>query len=150
MAEMKDVDIHEWKMTREIYFLLFVSLMATIGFSAIQGGSSQFTADKFHFDASMIGYSMAMVGITSIVYQGFLVKYVRAVLDEPRMMVMGLALLVIGLSLYAWNPIGWLVFPIVILFPLGMGSIMPSLSALLARDAGKHAGRVMGMNTSVG
>jgi hypothetical protein len=89
---------------------------------------------------------MAMVGITSIVYQGFLVKYVRAILDEPRMMVMGLTLLVIGLSLYAWNPIGWLVFPIVILFPLGMGSIMPSLSALLARDAGKHSSRATGQN----
>lgn len=69
VSEMKDVDIMEWRMTGEIYFLLSLSLLATIGFSAMQGGSSQFTTDKFGFDSQMIGYSMAVVGITSIVYQ---------------------------------------------------------------------------------
>jgi predicted MFS family arabinose efflux permease len=69
VSEMKDVDIVEWKMTGEIYFLLGISLLTTIGFSAMQGGSSQFTTDKFHFDPTMIGYSMAVVGLTSIIYQ---------------------------------------------------------------------------------
>ena len=52
--------------------------------------------------------------------------------------------------LLAWNSIPLLVFFIVILFPLGMGSFGPSINALLAKDAGKHAGRIMGINTSIG
>jgi hypothetical protein len=42
-----------------------------------------------------------------------------------------------------------MVYFIGILFPLGMGSFNPSVAALLSKDAGKHAGRVMGMYTSV-
>lgn len=30
-----------------------------------------------------------------------------------------------------------------------MGSFGPSVAALLSKDAGKHAGRVMGLNTSM-
>ena len=47
------------------------------------------------------------------------------------------------------NPYAIMVYFIGILFPLGMGSFNPSVAALLSKDAGKHAGRVMGMNTSV-
>lgn len=55
----------------------------------------------------------------------------------------------LGLTLYAWNPYPMFIFIIVILFPLGMGSFNPSVAALLSKDAGKHAGRVMGLNTSM-
>lgn len=65
------------------------------------------------------------------------------------MMYVGLLLVAIGMLLLAINPYAFFVFFIVILFPLGMGSLGPSLASLLAKDAGKHAGRVMGINTSV-
>ncbi|GAB0174735.1 MAG: tetracycline resistance MFS efflux pump [Candidatus Altimarinota bacterium] len=149
ISEMSDVDILEWRMTGEIYFLLALSLLATIGFSAMQGGSSQFTTDKFGFDSQMIGYSMAVVGITSIIYQGFLVRFVRRIFDEKQMIQIGFFILTVGFVLYAINPYAILVYFIGILFPLGMGSFGPSVAALLSKDAGKHAGRVMGMNTSV-
>lgn len=149
ISEMKTEEVAEWKMTSEIYFLLAISLFATIGFSAIQWGSSQYTADRFHFDTAMIGYSMGVVGITSIVYQGFLVRFVRKWLIETQMMKLWLFLVTLGLTLYAWNPYPILIFIIVILFPLGMGSFGPSVAALLSKDAGKHAGRVMGLNTSM-
>lgn len=141
-------DTAKWTVTAGIYFFLFLSLMTSIGFSAIQGGSSQYTAEKFHFDPSMIGFSMAVVGMTSVLYQWFLVKYVRKYLDEVRMMQFGLGLIAVGMILYAMNNVGWAVFFITILFPLGMGSFNPSLATLLSKDAGSHVGRVMGMNTS--
>ncbi len=58
-------------------------------------------------------------------------------------------LLAIGMVFLAFNEYAVLIFFIIILFPLGMGSFNPSVSSLLSKDAGKHAGRVMGMNTSV-
>ena len=149
ISEMKDVDILEWKMTSEIYFLLSLSLLATIGFSAMQGGSSQFTTDKFWFDPQMIGYSMAVVGITSIVYQGFLVRFVRKIFNEAQMIQIWFFILTVWFAIYAFNPYAIMVYFIGILFPLGMGSLGPSVAALLSKDAGKHAGRVMGMNTSM-
>ena len=115
----------------------------------MQGGSSQFTTDKFWFDPQMIGYSMAVVGITSIVYQGFLVRFVRKIFNEAQMIQIWFFILTVWFSIYAFNPYAIMVYFIGILFPLGMGSFGPSVAALLSKDAGKHAGRVMGMNTSM-
>lgn len=149
LKEMDSVDLKEWTMTNEIYILLVLSVGATIGFSVIQSWSGQFYADKFHFDANLRGYTMAIVWLISIIFQGFLVKYIRKYLNEQRMMQVWLTILTIGMILLALNEYAILVFFIIILFPLGMGSFNPSLSSLLSRDAGKHAGRIMGMNTSV-
>ncbi len=147
--EMKTVDIAEWKMSREIYILLILALGASIGSSVMQSGSGQFYADRFWFNADLRGYTMAVVGLISIIFQGFLVKYVRKYLNEQRMMQVGFALVSAGMILLAWNTYAPFVFLIIILFPLGMGSFGPSIASLLSQDAGKHAGRVMGMNTSM-
>jgi DHA1 family tetracycline resistance protein-like MFS transporter len=149
IEEMPTVDITQWQMSREVYILLFLSMCITIGFSVMQSGSGQYYTDRFGFDADMRGYTMAVVGAISIIFQGFLVKYVRKVFDEYRMFDIGLFLVALGMILLALNPFAFLVFFVVILFPLGMGSLGPSLASLLARDAGKHAGRVMGINTSM-
>ncbi|MBP9778992.1 MFS transporter [Candidatus Gracilibacteria bacterium] len=149
LTEMPNVNLKEWSMTSEIYVLLFLSLGITIGFSVIQSGSGQFYTDKFGFDANLRGYTMAIVGLVSIIFQGFLVKYVRRYLNEERMLQVGLIILSIGMILLASNEYAILVFYIIILFPLGMGSIGPSLASMLSKDAGKHAGRIMGMNTSI-
>lgn len=147
--EMPKVDIMEWKMTPEIYFFLGLGLLSNIGFSVMQSGSGQYYADRFSFTADTRGYIMSIVGFVSIVFQGFLVKYVRKYLDERMMMQVGLGILVIGMTLLAANTHPYFIFFIIILFPLGMGSFGPSIGSLLAKDAGKHAGRVMGMNTSI-
>jgi hypothetical protein len=39
--------------TPKILFLLGLSLFATIGFSVIQSGSTQYTSDRFGFDVDM-------------------------------------------------------------------------------------------------
>ena len=135
--------------TSKILFFLGLSLAATIGFSVIQSGSSQYTTDRFWFDADMIGYSLAVVGITSIVFQGFLIKYVRKYLRETQMMLVWLVLVTLGMFLYSLNQLWLLVFFIVILFPLGMGMFQPVLSAQLAKTAPQHVGKVMGLNTSM-
>lgn len=149
ISEMKNVDIHEWKMSKEIYLLLALGLGAGIGFSVMQSWSGQYYVDRFWFDADTRGYIMSVVGLVSIVFQGFLVKHIRRFLDEARMIQAWLGVLTIGMILLAINSIPLFVFFIVILFPLGMGSFWPSVNALLAKDAGKHAGRVMGMSTSM-
>ena len=97
----------------------------------------------------MIGYSLTVVGITSIVFQGFLIKYVRKYLSEAQMMYIGLALLTLGMLFYSLNQWGILVFLIVILFPLGMGMFNPVLASQLAQSAPEHTGKVMGLNTSM-
>lgn len=149
VSEMKEVDSHDWKISGEIYFLLAIWLGAGIGFSIMQSGSGQYFTDRFWFNADTRWYTMTIVWLVSIIFQGFLVRYVRKVLNEPQMIQVWLFFLIFGMFFLAWNTIPLLVFFILILFPLGMGSFWPSVTALLAKDAGKHAGRIMGINTSM-
>jgi MFS transporter, DHA1 family, tetracycline resistance protein len=135
--------------TSKIYFFLTLSLFATIGFSVIQSGSVQYSADRFGFDADMRWYSLAVVGIVSILFQWFLIKYVRRLLSEIHMMLLWLTLLAFGMIFYALNPFALLVFFLVIFFPLGMGMFNPSLSSQLSGTAPLYIGKVMGLNTSV-
>ena len=111
--------------------------------------STQFYTDRFHFDATSIGYTMAMVGIVSIIYQGFLVKYVRRFFDEVMMIRIALFILTFGFVGFALNTSPYLLYFWIAFFPLGMGSFQPSVSSLIAQNAGKEVGKVMGYNTSI-
>jgi MFS transporter, DHA1 family, tetracycline resistance protein len=56
--------------SREVIILLILSFGGTLAFSSIQSGSSQYYADIFSFDADQIGYTLSLVGLIAIIYQG--------------------------------------------------------------------------------
>jgi MFS transporter, DHA1 family, tetracycline resistance protein len=132
-----------------IVFLLVISLLSTIGFSSIQGGSTQYYADIFYFTQREIGFSMSAVGIASIIYQGFLVKHIRKILSDESMLMMGITILMISLYFFALNRSSLLLVPILFSIPIGMGSLNPSLISLLGKNSSGHVGKIMGINSSV-
>jgi MFS family permease len=92
---------------------------------------------------------MALVGFISVLYQGFLVRYIRAHLDEQQMLFFAFGLLTMSFIGFAWtSSVLWLIFWIAF-FPIGMGSFNPSIGSLLSKNAGKEVGKVMGYNTSI-
>lgn len=135
--------------SREVIILFILSFGTTLAFSSIQSGSSQFYLDIFHFDSTMRGYTMSLVWVVSILYQWWLVRYVRAVFLEKQMIFLALWLMTIAFILFAYNRSTLFLFAILPLFPLAMGSFWPSISSLFAQKAGKDVGEVMGYNTSV-
>ena len=50
---------------------------------------------------------------------------------------------------FALNTSPYVLFFWVALFPLGMGSFQPGVGSLMAKNAGKEVGKVMGYNTSI-
>lgn len=76
-------------------------------------------------------------------------KYVRAFFSEIEMVRWALLLMMISLALFAINRSSTLVYFIVALFPLAMGTFQPGINSLIASKAGKEVGKVMGYNTSV-
>ena len=145
----EEVHLADFHFSHTVLLLLTLSFGSTLAFSAIQSMSTQFYADRFHFSATQIGYTMAMVGLISVLYQGWLVRYVRAYLDEYKMLRLAYVILAFGFVGFAWNQSPYWLFFWVGLFPLGMWSFRPSLGALLAKSAGREMGKVMGYNTSI-
>lgn len=136
------------KRTKLMMTLFVLSFFTTIAFSPIQAISTQYSIDRFQFDAQQIAYVLIVIGLTSIVYQGFLIKYVRARFSEISMIHLGLGILALSFVLYAYNASSFWLWFILPLFPLGMGAIQPSISSLVARDAKQSAGKYLGMNNS--
>ncbi len=65
------------------------------------------------------------------------------------MLHMAFVILAVGFIGFALNTSStWLYFWI-LFFPIGMGSLQPSISSLLVHRAGKQVGKVMGYNTSI-
>lgn len=92
---------------------------------------------------------MAMVGIVSIVYQGAVVKHLRKYFNEMTMIRFAFFILTIGFIGFGLNHNPYYLFAWIALFPIGMGSFNPSIGSLLAQNAGKEMGKVMGYNTSI-
>ena len=128
--------------------LFVLSFVTTVAFSPIQAISWQYYVDMFHFNAAQISHVLIVIGLTSILYQGFLIKYLRVYFKEISMMFLGILLLLVWFLFQAINthPIAlWAILP---LFPLGMGALQPSINSLVAKDAWESTGKYLGMNNS--
>ncbi len=136
------------KRTKLMMSMFILSFVLTIAFSPIQGINSQYNIDLFHFTSQQISYVLILVGFTSVVYQAFLIKYVRKYLNEVSMIRFGLGLLLVAFCLQAVNRSEFWLWVIIPLFPLGMGAVQPAISSIVARDAGHSAGKYLGMNNS--
>ncbi len=145
----EEVHLVDFHFSRVVLILFVLSFGATLAFSAIQAMSTQFYADRFAFSATQIGYTMAMVWLVAVLYQAWLVRYVRAYFDEYQMVRVAFLILIVWFVWFSLNqsPV-WLFFW-VIFFPLGMWSFNPSVWALLAKNAWKEVWKVMGYNTSI-
>lgn len=148
-AETVKVHLSDFHFSHTVILLLVLSFGSTLAFAAVQSMSTQFYADRFHFDATKIGLTMAMVWLISVVYQGFLVKYVRKHLDEMMMIRLAFFLLTFAFIGFSLNTNPYLLFFWIAIFPLGMGSFQPSVGSLMSKHAGREVGKVMGYNTSI-
>ena len=145
----EEIHLIDFHFSHTVILLLGLSFGATLGFAAIQSMSSQFYSDRFNFTPTQIGYTMAMVGIVSIIYQWAIVKHVRKHLSEMTMIRLAFLILTMSFIGFGLNHDPYYLFFWIALFPIGMGSFNPAIGSLLAQNAGKEMGKVMGYNTSI-
>jgi MFS family permease len=145
----KNIPTGKFHFSRSVIMLLVLSFWMILGFSWLQSMSSQFYADRFDFDATKIGATMAVVWLVAVMYQWLIIRFVREKFVELQMIRWALFILIIGFIGFGLNmsPI-WL-FAWLPLFPLGMWTFQPSVWSLLSQRAGKEVWRVMGYNTSI-
>jgi DHA1 family tetracycline resistance protein-like MFS transporter len=121
--------------SRVMIILFILSFGGTLAFSSVQSGSSQFYRDIYGFTADQIGYTLSLVGLVAVIYQGGLVKYVRRYLTEIQMIQTAVGLMFVSLLLFAINRDMYLLFPIIALFPIAMGTFQPAINSLIAGKA---------------
>lgn len=125
-----------------------VAFLVSFGFSGMQSTFGMLLPDRFGLSPKAVGISLGVVGLTSIVYQGFLIRFVRKVFLEKGMLLFGLSVMAVAFAAYSVNPFVVGAFAIPVFFSIGFGSVNVSTSSLVSRIAPGHAGRALGMNGS--
>lgn len=107
-----------------------------------------YSEDRFHWNTSMIGISLAAFGAMHALFQALIASPLSARLGERRALLLGMAADATGLILLAFASDGWMLF--LILLPLAAGGVgMPSLQVMLSSaTSGDAQGRLQGVLTS--
>lgn len=104
---------------------------------------------RFGWGAKMVGYTLAGVGILSIIVQGGLIGRIIAAIGERRTLLLGLACGALGFTLYGFAPSGvwfWAAMPIAAFW----GVSMPAAQALMTHQVDAHEqGRLQGAVVSL-
>ncbi len=90
-----------------------------------------FGEDRFHWDATTIGISLAAFGILHSLARAMITGPVAARLGERRALMLGMIADGTGYILLAFATRGWMAFPIMVLLASG-GIGMPALQAMLS------------------
>ncbi|MEM8541831.1 MAG: MFS transporter, partial [Pseudomonadota bacterium] len=121
-------------MTTQTLFLLGITLFFV---NAAQRGMETiwviFTQHQYGWNLQEAGISLAVVGISYFVVQGFLVRPTVAALGEAKTAVIGLLLCAIMFLILSFNTIPLVAYFGIPLYALGAGCAAPALQAIASR-----------------
>lgn len=108
-----------------------------------------FCEERFHWQTSTIGLSLAWYGILHALIQAFLTGRITTYIGEKRAVFFSITADCLGYTLFAFATQGWIVIPIMPLF--GLGSIgTPALQAWLSNQVEEEIqGELQGSLTSL-
>ncbi len=105
-------------------FPTIITLIVAMFFMAIAGHSmpsvwAYFTIEKFDWNVELIGYSLAFLGLLSIIVQSWLVGILAKKLGDDKMTIFGLLFSIVGYLLIAFSNVEWLLIPAMIINVIG-------------------------------
>jgi DHA1 family tetracycline resistance protein-like MFS transporter len=111
--------------------LILSLILVYIAAHAVQSTWSFYTMFKFNWSETMVGYSLGVVGLLVAVVQGGLIRIAIPKLGQANSVVLGLALYMAGMTLFAFATSGWMMFAILVPYCLG-GIAGPALQGIIS------------------
>jgi multidrug resistance protein len=115
--------------------LMLIGFTVVTGFAAFEVTFAQFLHDRLALPHSGVSFLFVYVGVLAAVVQGVLVGRATRRVGETNLVIGGLALGAVGLLLLASAHRLGVVLAVLPVLSLGIGMVMPSLSALVSRGA---------------
>ncbi|MBY0433846.1 MAG: TCR/Tet family MFS transporter [Cyclobacteriaceae bacterium] len=129
--------------------LLITLTLVYVSAHAVQSNWSYYTIEKFKWDSTSIGISLAVVGFVFAIVQGFLIRKIIPSLGQQRSVYVGLALYSAGFLLYAFATQGWMMYAFTIVYCMG-GIAGPALQGVMSGVVPPNAqGELQGGFTSL-
>jgi DHA1 family tetracycline resistance protein-like MFS transporter len=116
-----------------IGMLVAVGFLVVFAFATLEGTFSLFLLGRMHWDARRAAYAFAFLGLVSAAVQGGLIRKLVPRFGEPRLIIVGIAGLTLGLVLLAVATNVPMLLGATLVLGVGQGLVSPSLSGLLSR-----------------
>ncbi|MCX2574324.1 TCR/Tet family MFS transporter [Pedobacter sandarakinus] len=129
--------------------LLATLLLLYIASHSVQSNWSYYVIEKFQWTPTMIGYSLAVVGIMVAVVQGGLIRVIIPKIGNRRAIYLGLTLYIIGFICFAFAANGLMMMLFIIPYCLaGIGG--PAMQSIISNQVPENAqGEIQGITTSL-
>jgi MFS transporter, DHA1 family, tetracycline resistance protein len=116
---------------------------------AVQSTWTFFNIEKFQWSNTLMGISLAVIGLLIAIVQGGLIRYINPKLGDEKSIYVGLGLYSLGLFLFSFATDGWMMF--VFLIPYCLGGIAgPALQSIISGNVPKNEqGELQGALTSL-
>ncbi len=115
----------------EIGGLAFCFFLIYLGAQAVQGNWNFYTIYRFNWTETMVGISLAVVGVLVGAVQAGLTRVINPRIGNEKSIYLGLSLYALGLVLFAFAVEGWMMFAFLIPYCLG-GICGPSLQSVIS------------------
>jgi len=124
-------------------------VMVYISSHAVQSNWSYYVIEKFNWTPTMIGYSLAVVGLVFAIVQGGLIRIIIPKLGQQRSVYVGLGMSALGFTLFALANQSWMMFACTVVYCLG-GIAGPALQGIIstqvpANEQGELQGALTGL-----
>ena len=113
--------------------LLVVSLLSAVAFASFETTFSQFLRARYGFGPSSVAWVFVVIGVSSALVQGGLIRRLIPRFGEARLILAGLSCLAAGFALFAFGSGYAALFPAVVLMSLGTGLSNPALMGFVSR-----------------
>jgi DHA1 family tetracycline resistance protein-like MFS transporter len=118
---------------------LFLSLaLLNVAVHAVQSNWAYYVMEKFQWTTTMIGLSLALVGLVFVAVQGGLIRIILPRLGKNRTVYTGLLLYAAGFLLYAFASQTWMMYAITVVYCMG-GIAGPALQGIIAGEVPPNA-----------
>ncbi|MFI4934849.1 MAG: TCR/Tet family MFS transporter [Caulobacterales bacterium] len=138
-----------YKTTPGLLALGAVMFLYYMAHQVLQSTWIPYVAYRYHWASGMIGFSLVLVGINSVLTQSFVTRPFVARFGERTALAVGLAAAAAGFALYGWAAYGWL-FLATVPATFFMNIAYPATQGLMSRSiSAKEQGRLQGANTAL-
>jgi DHA1 family tetracycline resistance protein-like MFS transporter len=111
--------------------LIWSLVLVYISAHALQSTWTFINLERFNWSDQMLGLSLGVVGIMTMIVQGGLIRYINPKLGNEKSVYIGLAIYSLGMLAFAFADKSWMMFVFMIPYCLG-GIAGPALQAILA------------------
>ncbi len=137
------------KRYKHLYGLIIIVVLQNIASYAAQSTWTYYTILKFGWSETLVGASLAVVGLCIAIVQGGLTRFVIPKFGHVKSIYLGLSFHLLGQLLFALATQGWMMFAFTLPFTFG-GFAMVALQGIISSDVPKNEqGEMQGALTSL-